>query len=70
MAPYHKNVTQDCRIVGSQRFIMFRPLFEHAAAMAKDWGSRLVDLGEVGHLNPAAGFGEWPMAETLIHELV
>ena len=38
--------------------------------MAKDWGSRLVDLGEVGHLNSAAGFGEWPMAETLIHELV
>ena len=44
--------------------------FERVAAMAKDWGSRLVDLGEVGHLNPAAGFGEWPMAETLIHELV
>ena len=44
--------------------------FERIAVMAKDWGSRLVDLGEVGHLNPAAGFGEWPMAETLIHELV
>ena len=44
--------------------------FERVAEMAKDWGGRLVDLGEVGHLNPAAGFGEWPMAETLIHELV
>ena len=44
--------------------------FERVAAMAKDWGGRLVDLGEVGHLNPAAGFGEWPMAEALIHELV
>ncbi|SDB93300.1 RBBP9/YdeN family alpha/beta hydrolase [Paraburkholderia lycopersici] len=44
--------------------------FARVEAMAKDWGSRLVDLGEVGHLNPAAGFGEWPMAETLIHELV
>ena len=43
--------------------------FERVAAMAKNWGSRLVDLGTVGHLNPAAGFGEWPMAETLIHEL-
>jgi hypothetical protein len=43
--------------------------FERVAAMAKNWGSRLVDLGKVGHLNPAAGFGEWPMAETLIHEL-
>lgn len=44
--------------------------FERVSGMAKDWGSRLVDLGEVGHLNPAAGFGEWAMAETLIHELV
>jgi uncharacterized protein len=44
--------------------------FERVEAMAKDWGSRLVDLGEVGHLNPAAGFGEWPMAEKLIDELV
>lgn len=43
--------------------------FERVAAMAKDWGSRLVDLGAVGHLNPAAGFGEWPMAEALIHAL-
>jgi predicted alpha/beta hydrolase family esterase len=44
--------------------------FERVSGMAKDWGSRLVDLGEVGHLNPAAGFGEWPMAETLIRELL
>ena len=26
----------------------------------RDWGSELVDLGEVGHLNPASGYGEWP----------
>ncbi|ASL46867.1 hypothetical protein bAD24_III05715 [Burkholderia sp. AD24] len=44
--------------------------FDRIAAMAKYWGSRLIDLGEVGHLNPAAGFGEWPMAETLLDELV
>jgi hypothetical protein len=44
--------------------------FERVATMADDWGGRLVDLGEVGHLNPAAGFGEWPMAEKLIDELV
>jgi uncharacterized protein len=44
--------------------------FERVAAMAQDWGSRLVDLGEVGHLNPAAGFGKWAMAEALIQELV
>jgi uncharacterized protein len=44
--------------------------FERVVAMASNWGSRLVDLGDVGHLNPAAGFGEWPTAETLIHQLV
>jgi len=44
--------------------------FERVQGLAKAWGSRLVDLGEVGHLNPAAGFGAWPMAETLIDELV
>ena len=43
---------------------------DRAAAMAADWGSRLVDLGEVGHLNPAAGYGEWPQAETLIREIL
>jgi predicted alpha/beta hydrolase family esterase len=44
--------------------------FERVQQMARDWGSGLVDLGEVGHLNPAAGYGEWPMAEALIHGLV
>ena len=32
----------------------------------RDWGGRLVDLGEVGHLNPASGFGEWPQADEFI----
>ncbi|TDY21893.1 hypothetical protein B0G81_2130 [Paraburkholderia sp. BL6665CI2N2] len=44
--------------------------FDRAARMAADWGSRLVDLGEVGHLNPAAGYGDWPQADTLIRELI
>jgi predicted alpha/beta hydrolase family esterase len=42
---------------------------ERVAGMAADWGSRLVDLGEVGHLNPASGYGVWPRAEELIAEL-
>lgn len=37
--------------------------------LANDWGSRLVDLGEVGHLNPASGFGPWPRAHQFIEEL-
>jgi uncharacterized protein len=43
--------------------------FERVAAFARSWGSKLVDLGEVGHLNPASGFGEWPQAVSLINEL-
>ena len=43
--------------------------FDRVAQMAQDWGSRLVDLGEVGHLNPASGYGEWPRAEQFIAEL-
>ena len=43
--------------------------YDRVAALARDWGSRLVDLGEVGHLNPAAGYGPWPRAEELIREL-
>jgi predicted alpha/beta hydrolase family esterase len=43
--------------------------YDRVAAFARSWGSKLVDLGEVGHLNPASGFGEWPRAETLINEI-
>ncbi|MBI2277941.1 MAG: alpha/beta hydrolase [Dechloromonas sp.] len=43
--------------------------FERTAQYARDWGSQFVDIGAVGHLNPAAGFGEWPQAEELIRRL-
>lgn len=43
--------------------------YERVAELARDWGSRLVDLGEVGHLNPASGYGAWPRAEAFIAEL-
>ncbi len=39
------------------------------AELANAWGSRIVDLGDVGHLNPASGFGPWPRAEDFINEL-
>jgi predicted alpha/beta hydrolase family esterase len=42
---------------------------EQVAALAEAWGSRFVIAGEVGHLNPASGYGEWQRAEELIREL-
>ena len=42
---------------------------ERARGFAEAWGSRLVELGSVGHLNPASGYGEWPRALELIREL-
>lgn len=39
-------------------------------AMALEWGARLVELGAVGHLNPASGYGQWPQAQTLIETLL
>ena len=37
--------------------------------MARGWGSELVNLGAVGHLNPAAGYGDWPQADGFIRTL-
>nr|WP_279343610.1 alpha/beta fold hydrolase [Variovorax terrae] len=44
--------------------------YEDVCELALAWGARLVDLGASGHLNPASGFGPWPMAAQLIRELV
>lgn len=43
--------------------------YETVAELAQCWGSELMDLGEVGHLNPASGFGDWPLADSLIQQL-
>ncbi|MEV0033398.1 alpha/beta fold hydrolase [Nocardia sp. NPDC050793] len=44
--------------------------YRRVAGMAEAWGSRLADLGDVGHLNPASGYGYWPRAEELLRELI
>ena len=43
--------------------------FDRAADFARAWGSRLVNAGEVGHLNSASGHGPWPLGEELLREL-
>ncbi|MBS7691596.1 serine hydrolase family protein [Pseudomonas lalucatii] len=40
-----------------------------ASRLAQGWGSQLVNLGAVGHLNPASGYGEWLQAEDFIRQL-
>jgi serine hydrolase len=44
-------------------------LLARFSAFARTWGSRLVDLDEIGHLNPASGFGDWPQADAFVREL-
>jgi predicted alpha/beta hydrolase family esterase len=43
--------------------------FTQFERMATDWGAELVDAGDVGHLDTAAGFGPWPAGERLVSEL-
>ncbi|WP_369798885.1 alpha/beta hydrolase [Cupriavidus sp. SK-4] len=43
---------------------------DRAREFGQTWGSRFVELGEVGHLNPASGHGEWPRAEESIRGLM
>lgn len=43
--------------------------YDRVVDLAEAWGSERVDLGEVGHLNPASGYGEWPRADELITRL-
>jgi predicted alpha/beta hydrolase family esterase len=42
---------------------------ERSREFARAWGSRCVELPEAGHINDAAGFGPWPLAEELVAEL-
>jgi predicted alpha/beta hydrolase family esterase len=42
---------------------------ERVRDLAGAWRSTLVEVGPVGHLNPAAGYGDWPGAEALLDVL-
>jgi len=42
---------------------------EGAAQFATAWGSQIVNIGDAGHINTDAGFGEWPQGLELLKQL-
>lgn len=42
---------------------------ERAAFFAQSWGSRLIQIGNAGHINTASGHGWWPEGEVWLEEL-
>ena len=43
---------------------------EHSLALAAAWGSAVVKLGPVGHVNADSGLGDWPEGLALLHGLL
>jgi predicted alpha/beta hydrolase family esterase len=39
---------------------------ERARAFAAAWGSRLVEIGEAGHITGDSGYGAWPEGEKML----
>jgi len=42
---------------------------DKAAACAEAWGSELINLGAVGHINVSSGHGAWPRGLDIYHSL-
>jgi predicted alpha/beta hydrolase family esterase len=42
---------------------------DRARSFAAAWGSEFIDIGAAGHINPASGFGPWPLGEVLLERL-
>ena len=41
---------------------------ERARAFAQAWGSKLVEIGDAGHINGDSGHGPWPEGEAMLEE--
>lgn len=41
-----------------------------ASSWARTWGSQLINLGDVGHINVASGFGPLPLATSVTRQLI
>jgi predicted alpha/beta hydrolase family esterase len=44
--------------------------FARLSQLAGAWGSRLVDLGQLGHINAESDLGEWPQGLALLDRLI
>jgi uncharacterized protein len=42
---------------------------ERASFFAERWGSRLINIGNAGHINTDAGFGKWEQGLEILHSL-
>jgi len=38
--------------------------------LLRGWGSSVIDLGDAGHINTAAGYGPWPYGKQLVDALI
>ena len=59
LVPYPRDPLPFPSLLVASRNDDFCP-YDQAGEMALDWGSTLVDAGDVGHLNSASGHGPWP----------
>jgi predicted alpha/beta hydrolase family esterase len=41
-----------------------------ARTWASNWGSRFINLGDVGHINTASGFGPLPQAKAIVADMM
>lgn len=42
---------------------------EYSHELARAWGSRIVDIGNCGHINADSGLGDWPEGYALLQQL-
>jgi predicted alpha/beta hydrolase family esterase len=43
---------------------------DRAREIARNWGSRFVDIGPAGHVNGDSGLGDWPEGKRLLRLLI
>ncbi len=43
---------------------------ERARFFAEQWGSKLIDVGPLGHINSLSNIGKWPQGYAILQELI